>query len=109
MSNSVTLKGVSQPTEQGRSPQELDAWPQETHGIPALTSQTEVTRPAYAKGKLNNQHVHMLLNSGASCSVVDKDFVTVDSLEPMRLMKLTNADGIQCHLEGRGGNPMGTG
>ena len=35
----------------------------------------------------------MLLDSGASCSVVDKDFVTVDGLKPMRLMKLTNADG----------------
>ena len=35
----------------------------------------------------------MLLDSVASCSVVDKDFVTVDDLEPLGPMKLTNADG----------------
>ena len=63
------------------------------HGIPALSVQTEVTRAAYAHGKLNNQHVHMLLDSGASCSVVDKHLVTVDGLESVGPMKLTNADG----------------
>ena len=52
-----------------------------------------MTRAAYTKGKLDNQHVYLLLDSGASCSVVDKDFVTADGLEPMGLMKLTNADG----------------
>ena len=94
VSNSRKLqRGHPNPPSRGRSPQELDAWPQEYNRIPALTSQTDVTRAAYAKGKLHNQHVHMLLDSGASCSVVDKDFVTVDGLKPMRLMKLTNADG----------------
>jgi len=35
----------------------------------------------------------MLLDSRASCSVVDKDLATVDGMEPMGPMKLTNADG----------------
>lgn len=86
-------RGRPESPSRGHSPQELDAWPKEAHGVPPFTSHTDTTRAAYAQGKLNNRPACMLLDSGLSCSVVDKDFVTATDIKPLGPMKLTNADG----------------
>ena len=64
-----------------------------TENIPAFSEAKGSTRAAYAHGKVNEQCVEMLLDSGASCSVVHKDYVSPRDMDPVGLVKLLNADG----------------
>ena len=64
-----------------------------TENIPAFSEAKGSTRAAYAHGKENEQCVEMLLDSGASCSVVHKDYVSPRDMDPVGLVKLLNADG----------------
>lgn len=50
-------------------------------------------KAAYTSGRLNNHQVQMLLDSGASCSVVCRDYVPTPALEPSGPERLVNADG----------------
>ena len=54
---------------------------------------THTNRAAYTIGKLNNKTVKMLLDSGASCSVVLADYACQSEIKPMPSTKLVNADG----------------
>ena len=80
----------------GHSPLQLNArqlQPEHTEHVPSLSSSTNTTRAAYTHGQLNNHDMEILLDSGASCSVVCRDYVSPDDLEPMGQVKLVNADG----------------
>ena len=61
--------------------------------IPSLSDPATTTKAAYTKGRLNNHNVEILLDSGASCSVVGQDYVSPSELEPMGPVRLVNADG----------------
>ena len=61
--------------------------------VPALTDHTSITKAAYAQGSINDHKVEMLLDSGASCSVVRQDYVSPTDLEPLGSVQLVNADG----------------
>ena len=61
--------------------------------IPALVNCTSTTKAAYARGQINNHKVEVLLDLGASCSVIHQDYVSSVILEPMSPVKLINADG----------------
>ena len=50
----------------------------------------DTAKAAYTQGQLNNQAVDILLDSGASCSVVCRDYVRPGNL---RAMGPVNADG----------------
>ena len=53
----------------------------------------DTAKAAYTQGQLNNQAVDILLDSGASCSVVCRDYVRPGNLGAMGPEKLVNADG----------------
>ena len=50
-------------------------------------------RAAHITGKVNNQEVQMLLDSGASCSVISKKHINVHKISPGQSIQLVNADG----------------
>ena len=54
---------------------------------------THTNRAAYTMGKLNDQTVKMLLDSGASCSVVLASYACQSKIKPITSTKLLNADG----------------
>ena len=72
------------------SPPVLSARPLES--IPALSGAIR-SKAAYTLGTVNNQTLHLLLDSGASCSVIHKDHVLPQQMKPPIPMKLVNADG----------------
>ena len=51
------------------------------------------TPPRHTHRQLNNYNVEILLDSGASCSVAGRDYVSPSKLEPMGLVRAVNADG----------------
>ena len=57
--------------------------------------------PAYISGKINNHQTQLLLDSGASCSVVSRKHVNIDKISPEQCIQLINADG-------RSFTPLGT-
>ena len=69
--------------------------------MPAVSEAKGPARVAYVRGRVNEHCVEMLLDLGASCSVMRKDYVSQQDLEPIGLLKLVNADG-------RSLNPVGT-
>ena len=64
---------------------------------------THINRAAYAVGKLNKT-VTMLLDSGASCSVVLTSYACQSKIKPITYTKLLNADGR--HIIPRGTTTM---
>ena len=51
------------------------------------------SKAAYIQGKVNDHHLDILLDSGASCSVMRDEYVTPTNLDPPQDIRLTNADG----------------
>ena len=50
-------------------------------------------RAAYTVGKLNNKTIRILLDSGASCSVILADYACKSEIKPIMTTKLVNANG----------------
>ena len=50
-------------------------------------------RAAYTDGKVNNKTIRILLDSGASCSVIRADHARKSEIRPITTTKLVNADG----------------
>ena len=69
------------------------------HKVPTIKSKT--TKAAYITGQVNHQEVQMLLDSGASYSVVSKKHIKVQEISPGQPIQLVNADG-------RDFTPLGT-
>ena len=63
--------------------------------IPTLTHNTCINRVAHSYGTLDNRRTLMLLDSGASCSVVSKSCVHSRRIEAIQSTRLINADGRQ--------------
>ena len=61
------------------------------HNVPTIKSKT--TKAAYITGQVNDHEVQMLLDSGASCSVVSKRHIKVQEISPGQPIQLVNADG----------------
>jgi len=61
-----------------------------THTL--YTHNTHTNRAAYTHGSLNDYTISMLLNSGASCSVIAKPDVYTQ-IKPLHTVRLINADG----------------
>ena len=51
------------------------------------------TKAAFTQGRLNDSDADILLDSGASCSVIHKNYVLPSSIRPLNSIRLTNADG----------------
>jgi len=62
------------------------------HIVPTLTNK-HTNRVAHTHGTLNNHRTLMLLDSGASCSVILKQHVCHAHISPAHTVKLINADG----------------
>ena len=62
--------------------------------VPSIThTQSTPNVAAYIKGKIGNHSVSLLLDSGASCSVVRKDYTSGNLVQPIEGTELVNADG----------------
>ena len=68
----------------------MNARPQQI--IPALSHSLR-SKVAYTAGSVGNQTLDVLLDSGASCSVICKDNVPINDVDPLTPVKLVNADG----------------
>ena len=75
----------------GRPPPQLNAGI--SKNIPPIVNHTSTAKAAYTEGVINHQEALMLLDSGASCSVIHRDYVPPADLHPKRPMQLVNADG----------------
>ena len=82
----------------GCSRPQVDARPIQI--VPALSDIIR-HKAAYTQGSVNDHNIDILLDSGASCSVIHKDFVTPQEMKLATPMKLINADG-------RNISPVGT-
>ena len=60
--------------------------------VPTL-SDTIKSKAAYIQGKVNDHYLDILLDSGASCSVMHDEYVIPTNLDPPQAIRLTNADG----------------
>ena len=61
--------------------------------VPSIThTQSTPNVAAYIKGKIGNHSVSLLLDSGASCSVVKKDYTSGNLVQPIEGTELVNAD-----------------
>ena len=69
------------------------------HNVPIIMNKT--TKAAYITGQVNHQETQMLLDSGASCSVVSKKHIKMQEISPGQPIYLVNADG-------RDFTPLGT-
>ena len=62
--------------------------------VPSIThTQATINVAAYIKGRIGNHSVSLLLDSGASCSVVRKDYTSGNLVQPIEGTELVNADG----------------
>ena len=68
--------------------------------IPAVSFHTSTKSAAYVTGKINGLDTDMLLDSGASCSVVRSEYVLSNEVKPMNSTTLINADGSKLPLVG---------
>ena len=66
-----------------------------------MSAHTTQHIPAYISGKINNQQTQLLLDSGASCSVISREHVKLDNILPEQGTQLINADS-------RSFTPLGT-
>ena len=60
--------------------------------IPALSNIIR-SKAAYIQGRVGGHQLDILLDSGASCSVIHSEYVPPKDLDPLRDIRLTNADG----------------
>ena len=67
--------------------------PVSTRTLAHMPTLTYTNRAAYTVGKLNNKTMRMLLDSGASCSVVRADYGNQSEIKPLTATKLINANG----------------
>ena len=58
-----------------------------------MSARTTQHIPAYITGKINQHPTQLLLDSGASCSVISKKHIKIDELSPENSIQLINADG----------------
>ena len=58
-----------------------------------VSARTTQHIPAYITGTINNHQTQLLLDSGASCSVVSKKYINTDKISPTQSIQLINADG----------------
>ena len=58
-----------------------------------MSTPTHTNRAAYTVGKLNNKTIRILLDSGASCSVILADYACKSEIKPITTAKLVNTDG----------------
>ncbi len=65
----------------------------EEEHLPAISEVTPQAKSAHAGGIVNGHRVEILLDSGASCSVIRADLVLSHDIVPMRSLTLVNADG----------------
>jgi len=63
------------------------------HHVPTITHNPHTNRAAHTQGLLNDQRATVLLDSGASCSVVSKSNVYHTEINPTCTIRLVNADG----------------
>ena len=68
--------------------------------IPTITRCANTTSAAYIIGKINGFSTNLLLDSGASCSVIRSEYVLPGDVKPMSSTTLTNADGTELSLMG---------
>ena len=67
--------------------------------VPALSDLLR-TKTAYTAGSVGNHNLDVLLNSGALCSVIHKDYVPLKDIGSLISTKLVNVDGSDfSHLE----------
>ena len=72
----------------------------QTEHIPTISVGVSTKPAAYANGKINGFCINMLLDSGASCSVLHSKYVLPDDVKPTHSTKLTNADDTELSLLG---------
>ena len=60
---------------------------------PAISTPTIPRRAAYTTGSIDGQCIDILLDSGASCSVVHSNYILLDDVRPLISVTLVNADG----------------
>ena len=59
------------------------------------------TKPAtYVTGKINGFNAKMLLDFGASCSVICSEYFALKDVKPLVSTTLTNADGTELSVKG---------
>ena len=58
-----------------------------------VSARTTQHIPAYITGKINDHPTQLLLDSGASCSVISKKHINIDKLSPENSIQLISADG----------------
>jgi len=51
------------------------------------------SKAAYTVGSVDNQTLDVLLDSGASCSVISKEYISSKDVNPLTPVKVVNADG----------------
>ncbi len=84
-------RGRSGPPSRGRPPSQLNA--RDLDQVPSLSGTASTSKAAYTRGQLDDHHLDILLDSGASCSVVRREYVSSKDLEPMGPGRLVSADG----------------
>ena len=82
-----TTKGMPLPVD---SQVALDA--QHIDCVPAL-SNINRSKAAYIQGRVGGHQLDILLDTGASCSAVRSEYMPPKDLDPLRDIRLTNADG----------------
>ena len=85
-----TTKGCLYPSSRRHSQAALDA--RHTDCVPALSNIIK-SKAAYIQGRVGGYQLDILLDSGASCSVIRSEYVNPIDLDPLRDIRLTNADG----------------
>ena len=58
-----------------------------------VSARTTQHIPAYITDKINDHPTQLLLDSGASCSVISKKHINIDKLSPENSIQLISADG----------------
>ena len=86
-----TTKGIPPPVEQGTFPS-ANRCSTHVECVPTLSDITK-SKAAYIQGKVNDHYLDILLDSGASCSVICGEHVASKDLHQSRNTRLTNADG----------------
>ena len=85
--------GVPNHQRQDPPPHLSDQKPQPQF-VPSLSGLMNTTKAAYTQGQLNHHDVKFLLDSGASCSVVCKDYVSPNELEPISYGRRLTSVGL---------------
>ena len=68
--------------------------------IPSISGCANTKPATYVTGKINGFNAKTLLDSGASCSVVCSEYITLKDVKPLGLTTLSNADGTELSVKG---------